>query len=256
MNLLVSLRSEMLKTKRTAAFYFTLFGAGVVPFILLLNITFDDDAMDATRNDPLNGIFKLVAEMNALVIFPMFVVLICTLLPQIEFRNNTWKQVLTSPQTKANVFMAKLLNVQLLVVLFLVATHVFTSVVLIASTFIKPDLNLVNQSFNGYVVLVRALNTYVTALAIFGIQFWLGLRLKNFIIPIAIGLACWLAGMLMVLEYKSSFATYFPYSFNVFSISPKHVHLLNQVEWNSFMYAIIFLVLGFLDFRRRRMSGI
>lgn len=255
MSLIISLRSEILKTKRTAAFYFTLVGSAVVPFIFLLNVLGDPDGMDATRKDPLNGVFKLMAEMNGLVIFPMFVVLVCTLLPQIEFRNNTWKQVLTSPQTKANVFVAKLMNVQLLVLLFLVATHMFTLIALVAAHFIRPGFDILNHSFNTQVVLVRAVNTYVAVLAIFAIQFWLGLRFKNFIVPIAIGLACWLAGTMMVFEFNSSSAKYFPYSFHVFSLSPKHKHLLQQVEWTSFGYAVIFLLLGFIDFRRRRMNG-
>src|SRR5215203_7500463 len=117
MNLLISLRSEILKTKRTAAFYFTLVGAAVIPFTFLLNLLMD--GIEDTRKDPLNSILKLHSEMNGLVIFPMFVILVCTLLPQIEYRNNTWKQLLSSPQTKWNIFLAKFINVQFFIFLFL-----------------------------------------------------------------------------------------------------------------------------------------
>ena len=71
MNLLVSLRSEILKTKRTAAFYFTLIGAAIVPFTFLLNLL--ADGIEDTRKDPLNSILKLQSEMNGLVIFPLFI---------------------------------------------------------------------------------------------------------------------------------------------------------------------------------------
>src|SRR5688572_26505521 len=115
MNLLISLRSEILKTKRTSAFYFTLIGAAVIPFIFLLNaLTHGLPDENESVKDPLNAIFKLSSQMVGLGIFPLFIVLICTLLPQLEHRNNTWKQVLTSPQTKINVFMAKFLNIHLL----------------------------------------------------------------------------------------------------------------------------------------------
>ncbi|HEX8316382.1 MAG TPA: ABC transporter permease [Flavisolibacter sp.] len=252
MNLFISLRSETLKIKRTAAFYFTLAGAAVVPVIFLLNVL--SDGIEDTRKDPLNSIFKLGSEMNGLVIFPMFVILICTLLPQIEYRNNTWKQVLTSPQTKANVFMAKFLNIHLLIVVFLVANLLFMSITVVAAHFIDPTLDLLNQPFNGTRLLVNTLNSYLTILAVCAIQFWIGLRSKNFIVPIAFGLALWLAGTIMVFEYHSSFANYFPYSFHTFSMYAKIKSQINQVVWTSAGYAFLFLFIGFLDFRRRRVN--
>src|SRR6476620_7837268 len=142
MNLAITLRSEILKTKRTAAFYFTLAGAAVVPFMFLLN-SLSDGLPDENQSvkDPLNAIFKLAAEMNGLGIFPLFVILICTLLPQIEHKNHTWKQVLASPQTRFNVFIGKFMNVQLMILLFLVANHLFMWIVIIAIHFIIPELN-------------------------------------------------------------------------------------------------------------------
>lgn len=253
MNLLIALRSEILKTKRTAAFYFTLIGAAIVPVIFLLNVLFD--GLDSTRKDPLNSIFKLCSEMNGFAFFPLFIVLVCTLLPQIEYRNNTWKQVLTSPKTKATVFTAKFLNVTLLILLFLVSAHLFMFLAIVAAHFIDPSLRLLNHSLNGYVVLVNAVNSYLTLLAVCTIQFWIGLRFKNFIIPIAVGLAMWLTGTLLVFEYHSNFANYFPYSFQIFPIFSELKSGLNQVAWTSFCYAVLFLLVGFLDFRKRRMNA-
>ena len=126
MNLLISLRSEVLKTKRNAAFYFTLIGAAIIPFMFLLNsLTHGLPDEDDSNKDPLNAIFKLSSQMLGIGIFPLFIVLVCTLLSQIEYKNNTWKQVLTSPQTKMNVFLAKFLNIHLLILLFLVSNHLF-----------------------------------------------------------------------------------------------------------------------------------
>src|SRR3982751_1918989 len=120
MNLLLAFRSEIKKTKRTAAFYFTLIGAGIIPAIFLISVLGHDlPEKERTAKDPINAIFHISGEMTGLCILPLFVVLLCTLLPQIEFRNNTWKQVLTSPQTKWDIYAAKFLNVHLLIVLFL-----------------------------------------------------------------------------------------------------------------------------------------
>jgi lantibiotic transport system permease protein len=83
----------------------------------------------------------------------------------------------------------------------------------------------------------------------------LGLKFRNFIVPIAIGLALWFAGTYIVFESHSNNAKYFPYSFQIFSSFPKIKPQLNEVEWTSLGYGVIFLILGFIDFSRRRISA-
>lgn len=256
MSLIISLRSEILKTRRTAAFYFTLIGAGIIPFMFMCTIISDGLPNESRSNmDPLNAMFGMASEMTGVCILPLFVVLICTLLPQIEYKNNTWKQVLTSPQTKENVFVGKFSNIHLMILLFLVATHVFMWIVAIASHFILPHLNILSQPFDMYKVLENNAHAYVSILAIVAIQFWIGLRSRNFIVPIAIGIVCWLTGTIMVFEYGSSWSPYFPYSFHAIRFSGEFKSYINQVGWTSLGYAVFFLVMGFLDFRRRRMAS-
>ncbi len=118
MKLLVSLRSEIFKTKRTAPLYFTVAAAAFSPLMSMLDLIFDGVDEDH-RKDIFNEMFTTKFMMTGAVILPWFIILTCTLLPQIEYKNNTWKQVLTSPQTKGNVFLAKFINVQVLIVVFL-----------------------------------------------------------------------------------------------------------------------------------------
>ena len=254
MNLLISLRSELLKTKRTASLYLTLIGAAVGPVMYLLNVLLDENEIDASEKDPLNAIFKILSDMNGTALFPLFVILICTLLPQIEYRNNTWKQVFASPQTKFNVFLAKFMNVHLLMLVFLTATHFFMFLSIVAINFIKPNLNLFKHPLNGNMVLINAANAYILLLAVCAIQFWIGLRSRNFIVPIGIGFALWLTGTIMGVQYKSNLVFYFPYSFHAFPVSTKLKSQLTQVAWTSLGYALLFLIVGFFDFRRRTVS--
>lgn len=255
MNVLISLRSEILKTKRTAAFYFALIGAAPIPAILLLNVLTGGSDLAAIRKDPLNAIFELGAERNGLVFFPMFVILVCTLLPQIEYRNNTWKQVFASPQTKTAVYFAKFLNINLLIFLFLVANLVFLLLAIVVMHFFYPALDLLRQPFDVTRLLALTANAYVTMLALCTFQFWLGLRFRNFIIPTAVGFALLFTGMIMALEFKSKLVDFYPYSFQVFpfmsSLQPK----LTQVACTSVVYAAFFLLLGFLDFQRRKLTA-
>ena len=253
MSLLISFRSELLKTRK-ASLYLTLIGAAAGPVIYLLNVLIDENEIDASAKDPLNALFKILSDMNGTALFPLFVILICTLLPQIEYRNNTWKQVFASPQTKVNVFLAKFMNVHLLMLVFLIATHLFMFLTIVGINFIKPGLNLFNHPLNGSTILVNAANAYILVLAVCAIQFWIGLRSRNFIVPIGIGIALWLAGTIMAVQYKSNLVFYFPYSFNAFPVSTKLKSQLTQVAWTSLGYALLFLIVGFVDFRRRTVS--
>ncbi len=65
MSLIISFRSEVLKTKRTAAFYFTLIGAAIVPLMLLITIASDGLPNEPTSSkDPINFIFRLSYEIK------------------------------------------------------------------------------------------------------------------------------------------------------------------------------------------------
>ena len=255
MNLLTVLRAEMLKTKRTASFYFTLVVASLIPAIFLLNVLTGGGDLKSISHDPLNAIFELGAERNGIIFFPMFVILVCTLLPQIEYRNNTWKQVFAAPQTKGAVFLAKFLNINGLILLFLLASLFFMLLAIVVTHFYEPALDLLHQPFNATKLLARTSNAYVTMLAVCAFQFWLGLRFRNFITPIAVGLGLWITGMMMSFEFQSSLVDFFPYSFHTFPLIPKLQPKMTQVAWTSAAYATLFLLLGFLDFRRRRLTA-
>jgi hypothetical protein len=257
MKFINALQSEMLKSKRTASFYFTLSLAAIIPAILLLNFLTGGGDLAAISNDPLNSAFQLGTERTGIVFFPMFVILVCTLLPQIEYRNNTWKQVFAAPQTKGNVFLAKFIVINLFIVLFLVANLLFLSLVFVVMHFSIPSLNLLNQPLDIVALLVRTANSYVTMLSLCTFQFWLGMRYRNFIIPTGIGFALWITAMMMVLmpEFESGFVKYFPYSLPTLPHVSKFQPEMNQIALTALGYAMLFLLLGFLDFRKRRLTA-
>lgn len=252
MSLLKSIRSEILKTKGTAPLYFTLAAAAFAPFMSIVDLLLD--GVDADKGDILNEMLIKKFQMTGLVALPIFLILVCTLLPQIEYKNNTWKQVLTSPQTKGNVFAAKFINIQLLILFFFMANLLLMFLSAVILHFMEPSLHVLEQPLNGYKILMVRLNTYVALLAICAIQFWLGLKFRNFIIPVAIGIACWFAGTILVME-NIGFAAYFPHSFHAYGRFPKYDAQANPVGWTSFVYAVVFLIIGFLDFRKRRLNG-
>ena len=250
MTLLHSIQSETLKIKRGATLYFTLLAAAIVPIIFLGDIHFGSGA-DESGADLLNAIFTKSFRIMGSIFLPIFVIVVCTLLPQIEYRNNTWKQVFASPQSMANVYLAKYLQVQALILLHIIAFNFYMWGVPFITSLTHSELDIFRNTIDWRAILVANINAWISILAVTAVQFWLGLRFKSFLLPIGIGFTFWLVGI-MLLDIRSSNANFFPYSFPVMSMFPDFKERLHLIQLRSGIYAAVILIIGFLDFHKRR----
>jgi len=254
MNLLISFQSEILKTKRTASWYLTLFAAAILPLIVLIDFT-ADGFLPENLKDPWNIVFTECSKGIGILIFPIYVILICTLLPQIEFKNNAWKQLFASPQKTLNIYLAKFLNIQLLIIFFLVAYNIFIGLAAVTIHFIDPTVGVGKPAPNWSAIALVNLKLYLSILSISALQFWLGIRFKNFITPVAIGFMLWITAAIMLLQMHSSLADLFPYTYSIVSMLPVFKTKWTGVQIGSIIYAAAFLVFGFIDFRRTMVRG-
>src|SRR5690349_12509653 len=117
MSLAVSLRSETLKLRRTIAIYLCVFAAVFGPCMSFLEYL--ETGTDTQKGMPWTQHFLEGREPLCFVLLPMYVILICTLLLQLEYRDKTWKQVMASPQKLNDIFFAKFISLQLMIMAFL-----------------------------------------------------------------------------------------------------------------------------------------
>ena len=116
MSFAISLRVEVIKTKRSAAFWLSVIGAAFVPAIFFLMYFFRPEVFTVQlKNNSWENHFMTGWQALSAFMLPMFVILTCSLISQIEFKNNTWKQVFASPQTLGNIFFSKFLTIQLMI---------------------------------------------------------------------------------------------------------------------------------------------
>jgi hypothetical protein len=255
MNLLISVRSEILKTKRTASFYLTILAAAFGPFVSMLDSLIGEGISPNDRNFIFNRLFVEKFQMTGLLAYPIFLILICTLLPQIEYKNNAWKQVLIAPKTKADIFLSKIINIQLLILLFFVINFLLTYVCAIILHLKEPSLHVLNQDLNVNEIIRLRINTYVALLGLCAIQFWLGLRFKNFIIPIGIGIACYFAGTILIMQLGPKHVLYLPYTIFFYCGMTEYKAYVHAANWYSLGYMLVFLGVGFFDFKRKRLAA-
>jgi hypothetical protein len=124
------------------------------------------------------------------------------------------------------------------------------------------SVNLVNKkypffshSINWGDILLLNFRSYISVLGIAAIQYWLSLRFKNFIAPIGIGLAL-LITALIILNWEHIYKV--PYAFPLLTFNSLHrkgFASLQNHEWNSIGYFILFTFFAFADMRFRKERG-
>ncbi|HEY1025274.1 MAG TPA: ABC transporter permease, partial [Sphingobacteriaceae bacterium] len=239
------------------AWIVTLIIAAFVPVLMVL--VFDADSPEDRKllqKDGLNTFFAHAGMMLNFVFYPMFIVLICTLLAQIEYRNNSWKQVLSSPQPLWQIYMAKFLTVQTLMVTFLTVTLLLVAVSATAVNILHPAFGLFRFELDIAGLTSYAGKTYLSVLALSAVQFWLALRFKSFFVPVGLGFLLWLAGAYLTFEFrKGIYADEFPYAFPLLAAAKSRAHLMPSVLISSVAYTFGVLVLGLANLSVRRIRG-
>lgn len=249
MRFTTTLRSEFLKIKRTSVFYLILVAAFVVPFVLVFDHDLPPPNIQANGWDHyyLDG-FKVFA----FVFLPFFHILASTLLLQIEVRNNAWKQVLASPQSYLHILLSKFMVLQLLAIAFLALFNVY---MVLGCAVIDT---IYGMDYLGYLrrwpeLVTINLMAWGSTLGISGLSFWLALRYKNFIAPIAVGILLWLIGPTAALELK--WPHFDKYVFVLpFTIAVEKFEGHRQFyQFLSLGYGALFFAMAYIEFTYQRM---
>jgi lantibiotic transport system permease protein len=251
MSLVLSLRSETLKLKRTLSIYLCVLGAAFGPFMSFMdNLTVDQYS---PHGAPWSAHFLSARPVLTGILMPLYVILICALLLQIEYKEKTWKQVLTSPQRMIDIFLAKFISLQWMIVLFLICNNVFLTITAFVLEGMHPQLY--NGPVNFYAIWIGNVQSWVLLLAISSIQFWLSLRFRNFIAPLAIGVAAWFLGPMLVFQFKVAAAEYYPYAFTIVGVFKGYEAKTVDYQWYSMFTAVVFLSIAFLEFKIRKVRA-
>jgi lantibiotic transport system permease protein len=187
------LRSEWLKRRRSLTTPLVIGSAAFVPSIILIARFRRPDALPRILADPQYWTTLSVQawESMALMILPMTVMLVVSLVTQIEDRNNGWKQVHAAPVRPGIVFLAKLAVILLLVAQMLVLFVAAIYGAGIVPALLTPGVR-VPSAFPAGTFLMRAGVFLVDVLPIAALQYLLALRFRSFVAPLAVGLAGWL----------------------------------------------------------------
>jgi len=257
--------TEIIKARNSVALWLTLiFPLGSVFLASIL--------LYASRNNVSPNMMVFINNFNGLVAFllPFYVVLMVSFYCQMEHRNNMLKFLYSQPLPRWSFYYGKLAAL----LLFMLATWLLLLVFTYFSFFIlgllSEKLRITGQFEHGYLLRVTT-RSYLSALAMLVTQYLLGMKLRNvvasvsigislIIIPIAIIIVLGITGVITnpdILKWLPVYNPYsYPYSF-VFHFSQggsirQDFYSLSLVLWTSF--AVVASLLGYYELKFRNIK--
>lgn len=212
MTFLHAVSSEWLKRRRSLTTWLVVGAAGFVPAVITLSRFRRVDLVAAAYRRPefWDLLWRQAWESMALMILPLSVMLLVSLITQLEDRNNGWKQLHAAPITLPAVFLAKLC-----VILGLCFGILVLHMAALYAAAIVPPLILAKIDMPGHgmplvAFMRRNVDFLIDASPIVAIQYGLALRFRTFVAPLAIGMAFWI---LSIGTMSWSFNYVIPYSY-------------------------------------------
>lgn len=249
MNILYSTKSEWLKIKRSAALKLTLVGGFFIPAIMIIArcIQKSKTILANTSDIAWQLVFDRCWQYMAVFLLPLGITLATSLIAQVEFRNNGWKQLFVTPQRMTVIFIAKALVVLFMLGLFFLLFNIGIYLAGVLPSFIFSDIPFPVQRFPLHYFLTNNAAFFINSLPILAIQYFLSLHLRNFIVPIAIGFALLLASNIAM---SSEYGFYMPYCYGALEFLKGDSRInpnVNIRHW-ALAYTFIFTLLNYLMF--------
>lgn len=250
-----SLHSEWLKTRHSAASWLVICGGFFIPLIMIVIQIFYPENISASLLAPYywESQFLRSWESMSILLLPVGVILATSLIAQIEYRNNTWKQVLTTPQSKLTLFLSKYAVVVILMVWFFVLFLIGFIVSGYLPTLLNGRMDFPAEAFPWYKILKESACFFLTALPMLAIQYLVSLRFRNFLLSIGFGLAMVIASF-FALDWKYGYLMPFAYtSKHYMAISHRPVKPGDEhIYMFAIIYFIVFSLVSYIIFIRRK----
>ena len=252
-------QGEWLKKKRSLASWLVVIGGVFTPVLVILGRLIYRDRLPQLY--AADGFWTLLWrnswESMAIFLLPMAAILATSLITQIEFKNNAWKQVHALPIGPATIFFSKLAVVLLMLAQFLV---VFNAAIYLSG--VVPYLLVSGVPFPKNPIpfahfLREDLLYFVDILPMVAAQYLISLRFKNFLVPVGAGFVAWVLA-LGVLRWKFGYLVPYTYCmFNYLKNEPVTKAVMPSVNFHWFAagYFVVFTVLGFVLFVTKREKG-
>ena len=252
-------QGEWLKRKRSFASLFVLGGSLFTPAVVAAVRLLHHRGLPAiyAADAFWQNMWRACWESMAVFFLPLGAIMATSLITQIEFRSNAWKQVHTLPVSAAAIFLSKLgvILVMLVQFLFLFNAGIYVSAMIPA--LLLPGVPYPKGSFLALPLLRENALYFLHCLPIVAAQYLMSLRSNNFLVPIGAGFMAWIGALAAV---SSKFAIWWPYGYTIIHYlkdKPKGAHLAayTQLPWLSLISFVVLTAISYALFVTKNEKG-
>ncbi|MBV9493741.1 MAG: ABC transporter permease [Acidobacteria bacterium] len=251
--------SEWLKRKRSFASALIIGGSLFTPAIIAVVRLIHPQQLPALYNAQgfWPRMWKDSWESMAVFFLPLCAMLATSLITQIEFRANAWKQVHTLPVRTGTIFAAKLAVILVVLAEFLLLFNLAMYASGMLPSVVVPGVPSPRDSFFALPLLRENALYFVDCLPIVAAQYLMALRSNNILVPIGIGFAAWVGALAAV---SSKLAVWWPYSYTILHYlrgTPKGAGLTSPIDLHALAAAAFVMVTttSYVLFRTKREKG-
>ncbi|MFT5780597.1 MAG: hypothetical protein ACI837_003560 [Crocinitomicaceae bacterium] len=236
MKFINSFYGELLKVRGSALLWLTIAGSLIIPITFIVrNLIFGYHINLFDGTGAWMDQFLKVSKPFIGFILPIGIILICSLIAQVEYKNNNWKQVHTTPQSYTTIFLAKYAALMFLAgIVFVLLNFGILLLGIIPTLFL--DGSFPNESIPFAQLFEETFKCFIVSLPILGIQYLISLRFKNFMVSVGVGLALFV-GTILVISVSGSFLS--PYSYAFYYVNDE----MNDFSNKFYLYAVIYFFL-------------
>lgn len=253
-----ALQSEWLKRRRSFASAAVIGGSLFTPSVIILVRLIRRQSLPViyTANAFWANHWRSSWESMAVFFLPLGAILVTSLITQIEFKGNAWKQVHALPVHPAVTFTAKLTVILVMMIAFvaLFIAGIWASGVIPSWLPGVPDPR---GAFLTLPILREAAFYLVACLPIVAAQYLMALRSQNVLIPIGVGFMAWIAAIASV---SSPLSRWWPYGYTVIRYlrdNPKGAHFLpfQNLHWLALAWFAAITIASYGLFVTKREKG-
>lgn len=241
-----SVYSEWLKTRKSNSFWFTVVGGIFIPVLAFIKFIYTETSINTgIKSDIWKHYFGDLWHMMAGLLLPFGVILASSMISQIEYRNNSWKQLLTTPQSYIVIFHSKLSILFLMMLQFFIIFNVAIIVSGMLSSLIIDGYLPKEAIPIGYFV-KENIKYFIACMPIVAIQYLISLHFKSFLVSIGIGFVA-LIGTAMSASWKYILLS--PFAFEMIAADYKRFNILPTFGYNIYALALLsFLVITIINY--------
>jgi len=254
------INAEIKKLKSTPIIYLVLFCCLFISVIIIIAHSLDINSTARLNTDPWKRLFAAGLSIYSFFVINPFVVLLVSAVMYVEQRADAWKLLYTLPVGRGSIYFSKLLVIigitigcSLVLVLFLVLSGYFINL-------FYPEIEVVYYQPDILALFKKIFHTIVALLGVIGLQYFLSLWFKNFLVPLSLGVVGFILGFI-VTTTNSKIALCIPFTFPMIvkdygmfrndKVAYVFGDWLTNVELYSIIFFVVFVALGYFYETRR-----